>query len=31
MARWEPIAEALLRAARHRRPSPAVVPVPRTG
>jgi hypothetical protein len=29
--RWEPIAEALLRAARHRLPTPAVVPVPRTG
>lgn len=31
MPRWEPVAAALLRAARHRRPSPAVVPVPRTG
>jgi Bifunctional DNA primase/polymerase, N-terminal len=31
MPRWEPIADALLSSARHRRPSPAVVPVPRTG
>jgi len=31
MPRWEPIAEALLRAARRRRPGPAVVPVPRAG
>jgi hypothetical protein len=31
MPRWEPVAEALPRAARHPRPSRAVVPMPRTG